>query len=205
MSENIDNPNNCFPFQGDVCMEQRNRMNRHGSGLVWLYGLSGSGKSTLAHSVEAHLHRQGIHCCVLDGDNVRTGLNRDLGLSPADRRENIRRVAEVSKLMVTAGILVLAAFITPYEDTRCRVRELMKELPFFEVYLRTPLDECIKRDPKGLYARALAGEINDFTGISAPFEEPARPDLIIDTARLSLEQSTEKLVEFLVGKGLVLP
>jgi len=172
--------------------------------LIWLYGLSGSGKSTLAHSVEAHLHRKGVHCCVLDGDNVRTGLNRDLGLSPEDRRENVRRVAETSKLMVNAGILVLAAFITPYENTRRRVREIMSGLPYYEVYLRTPVEECIRRDPKGLYARALAGEIKEFTGISAPFEEPVQPDRVIDTCRLSPDQATDELVKFLASKGLVL-
>lgn len=177
-------------------MDQRNQMNRHGSGLVWFYGLSGCGKSTLAHSVEAHLHSKGVHCCVLDGDNIRNGLNRDLGLSPEDRRENIRRVAEVSKIMVNAGILVLAAFITPYEDTRRQIRELMSGLPYYEIYLRAPVEECIRRDPKGLYARALTGEIKEFTGISAPFEKPQRPDWIIDTSQLTVEECTDNILEF---------
>lgn len=199
-----ENPNNCFPFQGEICMEQRNQMNRHGSGLVWFYGLSGCGKSTLAHSVEAYLHSKGIHCCVLDGDNIRNGLNRDLGLSPKDRRENIRRVAEVSKIMVNAGILVLAAFITPYEDTRRQVRELMTGMPYYEIYLQTPVDECIRRDPKGLYARALAGKIKEFTGISAPFEKPQRPDCTIDTSQLTIEECTENIVEFFNNNRLIL-
>lgn len=192
-----------YPFRGEISLAQRNKLNRHGSGLIWLYGLSGSGKSTLAHNVEAYLHSKQIYCCVLDGDNVRTGLNKDLGLSPSDRKENIRRVAEVAKLMVNAGILVFAAFITPYEESRHYIRSLLADFVYHEIFIDAPLEVCAQRDPKGLYARSFAGEIDGFTGVSAPFEYPSKPDLLVDTSQLNLDESTKIIIDFLVDKGLL--
>lgn len=188
-----------------VSMRDRNGLHRHQSGLLWFYGLSGSGKSTIAHAVERALYPKGIHSFVLDGDNLRTRLNRDLGLSPADRRENIRRVAEVGRLMVEAGLLVMAAFITPYEDSRRQVREIMTGLPHYECYVRCSLEVCARRDPKGLYRLARQGKIDNLTGIGAPFEEPASPDLIIDTEQMDLQQSVETVLDFMLGCGLTRP
>ncbi|RMG69917.1 MAG: adenylyl-sulfate kinase [Nitrospirae bacterium] len=192
-----------YPFEAIIKQKDRHILNGHKSALLWFTGLSGSGKSTLAHSVEAKLHEMGIRSYVLDGDNVRTGLNKDLGLSPEDRKENIRRVAEVAKLMVDAGLLVFAAFITPYRESRQFIRETMKGWPYFEIYVKCSIDTCIKRDPKGLYQRALKGEIKGMTGISAPYEEPEEPDLIVETDRLSLEQAVDRVIEFLFEKGII--
>lgn len=204
MSDHIDMSNVFYPYNGYLTMNQRNSLNRHKSGLIWLYGLSGSGKSTIAHKTEFYLHVKGIHSCVLDGDNVRSGLNKDLGLTPVERNENIRRVAEVAKLMVNSGILVIAAFITPYEEGRQKVRQIMKDLPFYEVFVSTPLEVCMERDPKGLYEKAVTGELSEFTGISAPFEIPRFPDYVIDTSKLNAEEATNKLINFLVNKKLIL-
>lgn len=181
----------------------RNRLNQHGSGLLWFYGLSGSGKSTLAHAVEYTLHQRGVRSYVLDGDNVRRGINRDLSLSSEDRRENIRRVAEVAKLMVDAGLLVMAAFITPFEDARRMVKQIMGPQPVYQCYLDCPLEVCSGRDPKGLYAMAKAGQLEGLTGYSAPFESPADPDLVIPTAELSLDQEVEAVISFLIERELI--
>ncbi len=194
---------NIYPFEAIVKQKDRHKLNGHKSALLWFVGLSGSGKSTLAHSVEARLHEMGIRSYVLDGDNVRTGLNKDLGLSPEDRKENIRRVAEVAKLMVDAGLLVFAAFITPYRESRRFIRETMKGWPYFEIYVKCSIQTCIKRDPKGLYQRALKGEIEGMTGISAPFEEPESPDLIVETDRLSLDEAVDRVIEFLLEKEII--
>lgn len=192
-----------YPFEGEIKVGQRHQMNQHRSGLVWFCGLSGSGKSTLAHAVEARLFEMKVRSYVLDGDNVRTGLNRDLGLSPEDRQENVRRIAEVAKLMVDAGILVFAAFITPYEKSRRFVRQLLAGRDYFECYVRCDLDVCRQRDPKGLYAKAQRGEITGLTGISSPFEEPGNYDLLVDTNQLDLDQSVAKVIDFLIGKGMM--
>ena len=176
---------------------KRRALNGHGAKLVWLTGLSGSGKSTIARLVEARLYELGVHTYILDGDNVRHGLNADLGFSDEDRRENIRRIGEVAKLLVDAGLVVLATFISPFREDRQRVRGLMAEGEFLEVYVRCDLETCRQRDPKGLYAKALAGEIAEFTGIDSPYEEPEHPELVIDTSRESAEQAAQRIVDLL--------
>jgi len=176
---------------------RRSQLNGHKSVLVWFTGLSGSGKSTIAHAVEQLLYERGIHTYVLDGDNVRHGLNADLGFSEDDRRENIRRVGEVGKLLVDAGLVVLATFISPFRQDRQRVRDLMAEGEFLEVYVRCDLETCKRRDPKGLYAKALAGDITDFTGIDSPYEEPDSPELVVDTSRESVDQAAQRVVDLL--------
>jgi len=164
-----------FPFQPNILCTDRHILNGHRSALIWFTGLSGSGKSTLAHALEDRLYRMGVRSYVLDGDNIRYGLNKDLGLTPEDRKENIRRIAEVAKLMADAGILVFAAFIAPYRESRELIRGLMDDVPYYECYVKCDLDVCEARDPKNLYKRARAGEIDNMTGISAPYEEPENP------------------------------
>ncbi len=195
---------NIIPFEPIITQQDRHVMNSHKSGLIWFSGLSGSGKSTLTHQVEARLYQKGIRCYVLDGDNVRRGLNIDLSLSPEDRKENVRRIAEVAKLMVDAGILVFAAFIAPYEESRRFVRELLAGWPYFECYVKCALEICEQRDPKGLYRRARQGEIDNMTGISAPFEEPCNPDLTVETDRCSLDDCVHKIVNFLNEQRLII-
>jgi adenylylsulfate kinase len=174
---------------------RRRVLNGHNAKLVWLTGLSGSGKSTIARLVECRLHEQGVHTYILDGDNVRHGLNADLGFSDEDRSENIRRIGEVAKLLVDAGLVVLATFISPFREDRERVRRLLAEGEFIEVYVKCDLDTAKKRDPKGLYAKALAGEIPDFTGISSPYEEPDHPELVVDTSRESPEEAAQRVLD----------
>ena len=168
--------------------------------MVWMTGLSGSGKSTVALGVERELHKRGLLCRLLDGDNIRDGINRGLGFSPEDRRENIRRIAEVGKLMVDTGIITLACFVSPTEEIREMARNIIGEKDFFEVYLCTPLSECERRDVKGLYARARRGEVKDFTGISAPFEAPVHPALAIDTTTTPLQENVMKVVEMILNQ-----
>jgi adenylylsulfate kinase len=194
---------NIFPSPSSVSIADRQFLNGHSGGLLWFTGLSGSGKSTLAHAVEKKLHSLCVRSYVLDGDNVRTGLNKNLGLSPEDRKENIRRIAEVAKLMVDAGLLVFAAFIAPYKQSREYVRKLMANWPYYEVYVKCSVEECAKRDPKGLYKKSKTGEITNMTGISAPYEEPEHPDLIIDTDKLSLQQCVDKIIRFLLKQNLI--
>ena len=167
--------------------------------MVWFTGLSGSGKSTVAIAVERELHRRGLLCRILDGDNIRSGINNNLGFSEADRVENIRRIAEVGKLFVDTGIITLAAFISPTNSLREMAERIIGEADFKEVYVSTPLAVCEQRDVKGLYAKARRGEIKDFTGVSAPFEVPVRPALTIDTSVLSLEESVEKVLELILN------
>lgn len=167
--------------------------------MVWFTGLSGSGKSTVAIAVERELHRRGLLCRILDGDNIRTGINNNLGFSEADRVENIRRIAEVGKLFVDTGIITLAAFISPTNSLREMAERIIGEADFKEVYVSTPLAVCEQRDVKGLYAKARRGEIKDFTGVSAPFEVPVHPALAIDTSVLSLEESVEKVLELILN------
>ena len=171
--------------------------------VVWFTGLSGSGKSTLANAVAHQLHERNHHTYVLDGDNVRHGLNKNLGFSPEDREENIRRVGEVAKLFVDAGTIVMTAFISPYREDRDQARELIEENRFVEVFVECPLDICEERDPKGLYKKARTGEIKEFTGISAPYEEPNRPEVVVNTAELSVIESAMLVTVFLEKAGLV--
>ena len=168
--------------------------------MIWFTGLSGSGKSTIAIALERELHRRGLLCRILDGDNIRSGINNNLGFSPEDRIENIRRIAEVGRLFVDTGIITLAAFISPTNELRRMAARIIGEDDFFEVYVSTPLEECERRDVKGLYAKARRGEIKEFTGISAPFERPEHPALTLDTSRLSLEESVKQLLDLIETK-----
>ncbi|MCC8188278.1 MAG: adenylyl-sulfate kinase [Bacteroides sp.] len=168
--------------------------------MVWFTGLSGSGKSTIAIALERELHKRGLLCRILDGDNIRTGINNNLGFSEEDRVENIRRIAEVSRLFIDTGIITLAAFISPNNDIREMAASIIGKEDFLEVHVSTPLEECERRDVKGLYAKARRGEIREFTGISAPFEVPAHPDLSLDTSRLSLEESVGQLLRLILPR-----
>ena len=168
--------------------------------MIWFTGLSGSGKSTIAIALERELHKRGLLCRILDGDNIRSGINNNLGFTEADRIENIRRIAEVSKLFVDTGIITIAAFISPSNDIREMAANIIGKDDFLEVYVSTPIEECERRDVKGLYAKARRGEIKNFTGISAPFEAPAQPALVLDTSALSLEESVNKLLELILPR-----
>lgn len=165
--------------------------------MLWFTGLSGSGKSTVAIALERELQRRGLLCRILDGDNIRAGINANLGFTAEDRRENIRRIAEVGKLFVETGVITIAAFISPTEELRRLARDIIGERDFKEIYISTSLAECERRDVKGLYARARRGEVKNFTGVSAPFEAPRRPALSLDTARLPLEESVARLLRLL--------
>jgi adenylylsulfate kinase len=180
--------------------ERELRMGHRGV-TVWLTGLPASGKSTIATLVDGVLTERGVHCAVLDGDNVRFGLNSDLGFSPEDRNENIRRVGEVAKLFTQAGIVNLVAFISPYRHDRDRSRQIQEPRDFIEAYVECPLDVCESRDPKGLYARARAGQIPEFTGVSAPYESPLRPELVLHTNRETPHESAERVVALLESRG----
>ena len=188
---------------GYVNRQGRNSLNNHKSGLIWFTGLPSSGKSTIAHHVEKELFSHGIHTYVLDGDNVRHGLNSNLGFSREDRRENLRRIVELSKLMTDAGLIVLAAFISPYREDREYVKGRFEGDNFLEIYLRCSVDECERRDPKGNYKRARAGIIKDYTGVSSPFEEPENPDIVIDTEDLNLETSVQRVLDLLDKKNFI--
>ena len=166
--------------------------------MIWFTGLSGSGKSTIAIAVERELHRRGVLCRILDGDNIRSGINKNLGFSEADRRENIRRIAEIGKLFVDTGIVTIAAFISPSREMREMAAEIIGRDDFVEVYVSTPIEVCEQRDVKGLYEKARRGEIKNFTGISAPFEEPLHPALSIDTSVVSVEEAVEEILRFTI-------
>ena len=168
--------------------------------MIWFTGLSGSGKSTIAIALERELHKRGLLCRILDGDNIRSGINNNLGFTEADRIENIRRIAEVSKLFVDTGIITIAAFISPSNDIREMAANIIGKDDFLEVYVSTPIEECERRDVKGLYAKARRGEIKNFTGISAPFEAPAQPALVLDTSALSLEEYVNKILELILPR-----
>lgn len=174
-------------------------LQQHGV-MVWFTGLSGSGKSTIAIALERELHKRGVLCRILDGDNIRSGINNNLGFSEADRVENIRRIAEVSRLFVDTGIVTIAAFISPNNDIREMAARIIGRDDFLEVYVSTPLEECERRDVKGLYAKARKGEIKNFTGISAPFEAPSHPALVLDTSVLNLEESVNRLLDLVLPK-----
>lgn len=178
-------------------------MNRHKSCVLWFTGLSGSGKSTLANEVEQALFHRQIRTYVLDGDNIRHRLNRDLGFSKQDRAENIRRVGELSRLFVDAGVIALTAIISPSRAEREKVRALFEPGEFIEVYVSCPLEVCEQRDPKGLYRRARAGQIRQFTGVSAPYEAPVQPELIVDTHTQSVQQAVELVIAYLESRGYI--
>lgn len=182
---------------------QRQQQNRHPSAIVWFTGLSGAGKSTLAHAVEERLHAMGCRTYVLDGDNVRHGLCGDLGFSAADRTENIRRIGEVAKLMMDAGVITLAAFISPFRADRERVRHMVAPGEFIEVYCHCPVEVCESRDVKGLYQRARAGEVKEFTGISSPYEPPLAPEVQVNTATQPLHMGVAQVLDYLGSHGLL--
>jgi adenylylsulfate kinase len=186
-----------------VTRTRRETLNGHRGVVIWFTGLPSSGKSTIAHAVEDRLHQFSCRTFVLDGDNVRHGLSGDLGFSAADRQENIRRIGEVSKLFVEAGVIVLTAFVSPFRRDRELARGLLLHGDFLEVYCHCPLDVCETRDPKGHYPRARAGEIKDFTGVSAPYEEPRDPELILETGELSVEASVERVCTLLAERGVI--
>ena len=188
---------------GNTTPADRRKIFNHGSCVLWLTGLSGSGESTIAVEVERTLLNKGVHTCVLDGDNLRHGLCADLGFSDEDRRENIRRIGEVAKLFADAGMVVLTAFISPFREDRDRVRSLMGPGEFFEIFAMCSLELCEERDPKGLYAKARAGEIADFTGIDSPYEEPLNPELVLDTGELSVEVCVKRIVALLEDSGII--
>lgn len=189
-----------IPQEYRISKSDRRTLNQHSSCIVWFTGLSGSGKSTLANGVEQQLFGKGIRTYVLDGDNIRHGLNNNVGFDPEGRRENIRRIGEVAKLFVDAGIVVLTAFISPYRSDRDRVREMVGKNEFVEVFVDCPLEICEKRDVKGLYKKARRGEIQEFTGISAPFEAPLQPELIVSTAEVTVDEAVQKITSFLLHR-----
>jgi adenylylsulfate kinase len=188
---------------GKITKEDRVKLLNQKGVTIWLTGLSGSGKSTIAVELEHALIENRHQAYILDGDNIRHGLNKNLGFSPEDRTENIRRIGEVAKLFTEAGIITITAFISPYREDRDAVRELLDDGEFIEVYVKCPLDVCEERDTKGLYKKARAGEVNDFTGISAPYEEPLNPELTIDSSKLTVEESTRAVLNYLEEKGYV--
>jgi adenylylsulfate kinase len=183
-----------------VTKDERQKLNQHKSMMIWFTGLSGAGKSTLANLVEKELFKQGIHTYLLDGDNLRFGINKNLGFSTEDRKENIRRTAEVGKLFVDAGVVVLAALISPFQTDRNKARELFNEGEFIEIHVKCSASECEKRDPKGLYKKARAGIIKDFTGIDHPYEEPSNPEIVVDTSIMSVKEALAKITDFLMKK-----
>lgn len=183
-----------------VSCEDRRSKNKHNSFLIWFTGLSGSGKSTIANMVEQELWKKGISTYTLDGDNVRKGINSSLGFSPEDRTENIRRIAEISNLMIDAGLVVLAAFISPYKKDRENIKNIVKDVNFVEIYINTSIEECERRDVKGLYKKARAGEIKNMTGISAPYEAPSTPDIEIKTENETVDQAVKRILEYITPK-----
>lgn len=193
---------NTTRYNGYVRHEDRVRLHGHPGIAVWFTGLSASGKSTIAHLLEKNLHEAGCSTYVLDGDNVRHGLCADLDFSPQDRRENIRRIGEMVKLFIDAGIIIITSFISPYREDREWVRSLLGQENYLEIYVHCPVIVCAQRDPKGLYARAMAGEIDGFTGVNAPYEEPAEPDLRVDSHEQTPEQSVERVMRLLAGHRL---
>ncbi|MBD0379705.1 adenylyl-sulfate kinase [Paenibacillus sedimenti] len=195
--------NNLTFHKSTIKKQDRNKLNQHKSCVLWFTGLSGSGKSTLANEVEKQLYDRGIRTYILDGDNIRLGLNKNLGFSAEDRKENIRRIGEVSRLFVDAGVLVLSAFISPYEADRAMARTMFDTGEFIEIYVNCALEICEQRDPKGLYKKARNGEIKDFTGISAPYEAPGSPELNIETGKYSLEESAKRIIEYLIQKQIL--
>jgi adenylylsulfate kinase len=193
----LEKSTNVVWHEQSLTKKNRRKQNGHNSFVVWFTGLSGSGKSTLANAVAARLFNDKVRNYVLDGDNIRHGLNKDLGFSEEDRTENIRRIGEVAKLFVDSGQVVLTAFISPFQADRKIVRDLLEEKEFIEVYVKCPIDTCEQRDPKGLYVKARQGLIKDFTGINSPYEEPVKPELVIDTHSFSIEENVEQVIQYL--------
>ena len=194
---------NTIYHNATVTRQRREELNDHKSVIIWFTGLSGSGKSTLAHSVEEELYKLNCRTFVLDGDNVRHGLSSNLTFSDNDSKENIRRISETAKLMMEAGVIAITAFISPFREDRDLVRRLLPQKDFIEIYCKASLEICESRDVKGLYRRARAGEIKDYTGIDSPYEAPDNPELVIDTDSESLKESIAKVVDFLKSKEII--
>lgn len=198
-----DNGKNIYWHKHSVTAEDRWETNGYKSCVLWMTGLSASGKSTLANAINKRFHVMGINSYVLDGDNIRHGLNKDLGFNPEGRKENIRRIGEVSKLFIDAGLIVLTAFISPYREDRDQVRNLINNGHFIEVYTKCPISECEKRDPKGIYKKVRSGEIKEFTGISAPYEEPENPEIVIETDKMMLDECIDKVFDYLIDNKFI--
>ncbi len=192
--------NNIYKHNYTIDKSSRCKLKKHKALLVWFTGLSGSGKSTIANRVEQKLHEKGVHTYTLDGDNVRKGLNNDLSFNPDDRTENIRRIAETTNLMVDAGLVVLATFVSPYRKDRKNIRTIVGAENMIEIYINTSLEECERRDVKGLYKKARRGEIKNMTGITAPYEAPLHPEIEVKTEELNVEEATEQIINFLYPK-----
>lgn len=186
-----------------VTKEQRQKLNGHKGAVLWFTGLSGCGKSTIANAVDSMLHDRGVHTFVLDGDNIRMGLNKNLGFSPEDRTENIRRIGEVSKLFADGAVIVSTAFISPYKADRDLVRALMPQGEFIEIYVNASLETCEARDPKGLYKKARAGQIKGFTGIDAPYEAPESPELVLDSDKKGIAELAGEVISYLEKTGIL--
>ncbi|MEH7249648.1 adenylyl-sulfate kinase [Neobacillus niacini] len=186
-----------------VTKKKRHLLNGHKSCVLWFTGLSGSGKSTIANAVDHALFQIGLRSYVLDGDNIRHGLNSDLSFAAADRKENIRRIGEVAKLFVDSGQIVLSAFISPFQEDRKLVRDMFEAEEFIEIFLKCPIQVCENRDPKGLYKKARKGDIPEFTGISSPYEKPSRPEIVIETDNMTIEESVEKIIAYLKDKKIL--
>lgn len=195
--------NNITWHHTTVSKKDRQLLNGHKSCVLWFTGLSGSGKSTLANAVDHELYKQGFRSYVLDGDNIRHGLNTDLSFGNNDRKENIRRIGEVAKLFVDSGLIVSSAFISPFREDRALVRSMFEELEFIEIFLNCPIQVCEDRDPKGLYKKARKGEIPDFTGISSPYEIPDHPEIIIETDQTTIEKSIQQILAYLKEKKIL--
>jgi adenylylsulfate kinase len=199
----VEKSTNVVWHEQSLTKEDRRKQNGHNSFVLWFTGLSGSGKSTLANAVAKRLFDTDVRNYVLDGDNIRHGLNKDLGFSDEDRTENIRRIGEVAKLFVDSGQVVLTAFISPFQSDRQLVRDLLDEKEFIEVFVKCPIDTCETRDPKGLYAKARQGLIKDFTGINSPYEEPANPELVIETNEHTIEECVDLVIAYLKSVELI--
>ena len=191
---------NIISHSYQVSVEDRKNLNRHNSFLLWFTGLSGSGKSTIANVVEQELHKKGIKTYTLDGDNIRKGINKDLTFVPEDRTENIRRITEIAALMIDAGIVVLAAFVSPYKKDRLNIKNVVKDVNFVEIYINTSVEECERRDVKGLYKKAREGEIKNMTGISSPYEESENPAIEIKTEEQTVEEAVAEIMQFIAPK-----
>ncbi len=192
------------PHQHSTDRQSRSELKGHHAAVLWFTGLSGSGKSTVANAVEKELNQKyHAHTYLLDGDNIRTGLNKDLGFSAEDRTENIRRIGEVAKLFVDAGLIVLTAFISPFREDRKTVRDLLEAGDFVEIFVQCPLEVCEQRDPKGLYQKARLGEIQNFTGLNSPYEEPESPELTLDTSVLTVMECVERVIQYLKDQTIL--
>ena len=194
---------NLYFHEHRVPRDLKEKRNGHKSRVIWFTGLSGSGKSTVANATEKLLHDMGLHTYILDGDNVRMGLNKDLGFSPQDRTENIRRITEVAKLFADAGSIVLTAFISPYREDRDNARTIIGDNDFIEIFISADLSVCELRDPKGLYKKARSGEIKGFTGIDAPYEEPINPELVVETDKYNIEECAQIVVKYLIDQRII--